>query len=126
MKATVAYAHDQWRRDPGKVVCPLPVSVFNWRITDSTFGFFSHKDREQAQRELFAQFSSATHARLHADGSVTTPCLTFVAYRDTHAVFAAQVIVWLPNQRGGFHFASSRFLVGSISRKIAATLIRRG
>jgi hypothetical protein len=95
----------------------LPVSVVCWRICDGHYGFRTAAERQAARRELEALMST---------GSVFDPHFTFVEYRDTATCHAAQVIVWLPGQLGGFTFNGRRQLKSSITRKVVASLYARG
>jgi hypothetical protein len=88
-KHHVAYVHKQFQRTPKSVRLPLPVSVFCYRITDTTFGFVSSRDRETAAEEL-ADFAAKRGYNL----SVTT-------YRDVNAPIAAQIILWHQDGQSG-------------------------
>jgi hypothetical protein len=88
-KHHVLYVHKQFQRNPKSVRLPLPVSVFCFRVTDSTFGFMSSRDREIAAEEL-ADFAAKKGFNL----SVTT-------YRDVNAPIAAQIILWYQDGRPG-------------------------
>lgn len=81
-KLHVQYVHKQFLRNPKSVRLPLPVSVFCYRITDTTFGFLFSKDRAIAAEEL-ADFAASKGYNL----SVTN-------YKDTSGPIAAQIILW--------------------------------
>jgi hypothetical protein len=90
-KHHILYVHAQYLRNPKSVRLPLPVSVFCFRVTDTTFGFVSGRDREIAAEEL-AAFATTRGYNL----SVTT-------FRDVSAPIAAQIILWHQDGRpGGF------------------------
>jgi len=81
-KHHVFYVHKQFMRNPKSVRLPLPVSVFCYRITDTSFGFMSSRDRITARTELqvFAQSKGKN--------------LGFTIYRDVNGPIAAQICLW--------------------------------
>jgi hypothetical protein len=81
-KTHIQFVHKQFQRTPKSVRLPLPVSVFCYRITDTTFGFLSSRDREVAAEQL-ADFAAKRGYNL----SVTQ-------YHDTNGPIAAQIILW--------------------------------
>jgi hypothetical protein len=77
-----SYEYKLFCSNPKSVKLPLPVSVFCYRITRTTFGFLSAIDRAQATIELrkFAVDKGFDH--LH---------VTY--YRDTNGPFASQIFL---------------------------------
>jgi hypothetical protein len=80
--AHIQYVYKQFQRNPKSVRPPLPVSVFCYRITDTTFGFMSSRDRDLARYEL-GRFANTKEMNLG-----------FTIYRDVNANIAAQVTLW--------------------------------
>lgn len=111
---SIYYAASLFRQNPKKVRIPLPVSVFCWRISGSSFGFLTGADRDIAAKELAKQF--LTTNQTHQDNE--QPHVSFTPYKDTQAFYAAQIIVWSAgNVAGGFHFNSRGRLVSAFTRK---------
>ena len=81
-KHHILYVEKQFQRNPKSVRLPLPVSVFCYRITDTSFGFLHHSDRETARGELVKFADSRGYN------------LSFTTYRDVNGPIAAQVILW--------------------------------
>lgn len=90
----------------GRPRMALPIPIFNWKITDGHYGFRSHADRTRAISMLKQRFGGLMSA---------------VDYRDTRATFAAQLIWWLPGQRGGARLNSKGQFVSSIHRRVIAS-----
>lgn len=65
--------------------CPLPVSVFNWRLTDGCIGFLSWADRNTGRIEMTAMFEAAGWY-VHATN-----------YIDKRSDYALQISVCIPN-----------------------------
>jgi hypothetical protein len=77
-----SYEYRLFRNNPNSVKLPLPVSVFCYRISSTTFGFLSSFDRAEATLQL------RKFATQHGKE------LTVTYYRDTQGPFASQIILW--------------------------------
>jgi len=89
----------------------LPVSVPHVRLSDHFFAFPSDRARQRAARELGARF----HGVVVVGQSPVE--FTFTCYRDTRAVYAAQIIFWLAGQSGGFRLNSNGEFVSTRMRR---------
>jgi hypothetical protein len=91
---------------------PLPISVPVTRISDSSYGFQSARDRNRAMAEVIVHLSG-----LGIQVSTTD-------YRDTQSEYACQIIFWLDGIPGGCRLNSRGQFVSSVSRQVVASLIR--
>ena len=97
------YAYTLWRWNRALIRLAMPIPVWHFRITGSSFGFATVADRDRAQIEL------RRWCLMHPGWFVS-----FTPYKDTQADIAAQVILWpVPNPavirpEGGYHFQGGR------------------